>query len=581
VLLLLVIVAATTTLTLGLVLHEETIRPYAQTRAATAGPDLVAISDSNQQGVTTSADLAALRALTHAPTVADHSGPFPVTTAILRVRGITAGAEVEGRDQAAATVDQPKVTAGRWVRPGGVVVERAFAAALGVQPGSSITLNDRPFQVVGTAVTAAFVPFPQTCFDGCDDTRPPLTSSNIGLMWVTRADARSLVTSAAPLSYFLNLRLRDPSHASTFGAAASDSSTAPDLVSWQQFGQQDGNLVDSEQLVMLVGSWLLALLALASVAVLVGGRMADQMRRVGLLKAVGGTPSMVARVLMTENLTLALVAAVVGLSVGWFVAPLMSGPGAGLLGASGSPRLSLPTVCAVVGVALTVAAVASLLPAVRAARTSTVHALADSARQPGRRAWLIWVSARLPVPLMLAVRLAARRLGRIVLSALSIAVTVTGIVAVLLAHASLKVSQTGLSGLVDPRAQRRDQVLLIITVMLVGLAAINTIFIARAMVVDSRRTSALSRALGVTPYNVAAGLAAAQVIPALAGALVGIPGGIGLVDAVKQGTMVYPPSWQLIAVVIGTVVAVAALTAIPARIGARRPPAPVLQSELT
>ncbi len=41
---------------------------------------------------------------------------------------------------------------------------------------------------------------------------------------------------------------------------------------------------------MLVGSWLLAILAVASVAVLVGGRMAEQLRRVGLLKAVGCTP---------------------------------------------------------------------------------------------------------------------------------------------------------------------------------------------------------------------------------------------------------------------------------------------------
>ena len=40
--LLVVIMAATTTLTLGLVLHGETSRPYEQTRVATAGPDVVA-----------------------------------------------------------------------------------------------------------------------------------------------------------------------------------------------------------------------------------------------------------------------------------------------------------------------------------------------------------------------------------------------------------------------------------------------------------------------------------------------------------------------------------------------------------
>ena len=42
VLLLLAITAATTTLTLGLVLHGVTSQPYQQTRAATNGPDVVA-----------------------------------------------------------------------------------------------------------------------------------------------------------------------------------------------------------------------------------------------------------------------------------------------------------------------------------------------------------------------------------------------------------------------------------------------------------------------------------------------------------------------------------------------------------
>jgi putative ABC transport system permease protein len=39
------------------------------------------------------------------------------------------------------------------------------------------------------------------------------------------------------------------------------------------------------------------------------------------------------------------------------------------------------------------------------------------------------------------------------------------------------------------------------------------------------------------------------------------------------------PAWALVAVVLGTLVVVAGLTAIPARIGARRPVAEILQSE--
>ena len=168
-----------------------------------------------------------------------------------------------------------------------------------------------------------------------------------------------------------------------------------------------------------------ALLAVASVAVLVGGRMAEQTRRVGLLKAVGGTPGLVAAALLAENLVLALLAAAAGLAAGWLAAPLLTNPGAALVGTPGAPSLTAPR-RAGGGVALAVALAATLVPAIRAARTSTVSALADAARPPRRRARLIAISARLPVPLLLGLRLVARRPRRALLSAASIAVTVTG-----------------------------------------------------------------------------------------------------------------------------------------------------------
>ncbi len=85
----------------------------------------------------------------------------------------------------------------------------------------------------------------------------------------------------------------------------------------------------------------------------------------------------------------------------------------------------------VAAVALAVALLATFVPAVRAARTSTVAALADAARTPRRRAGLIAASRRLPVPLLLGLRLAARRPRRLVLSAASITITVAMIVGVL------------------------------------------------------------------------------------------------------------------------------------------------------
>jgi putative ABC transport system permease protein len=587
VLLLLAITAATTTLTLGLVLHGVTSQPYQQTRAATAGPDVVAGLFPPAPKPISSAELTRLMALAHAPGVTGHSGPYPVTWAILRARGITGGAEAEGRDPAPAPVDQPRLIQGSWVRSGGVVVERSFADALRISTGDRITLNGRSFRVAGVAVTAADTPYPQLCSNGCDLNTPQLSATNPGLIWLTRADARRLATPAEPLTYFLNLKLSDPARADAFTSAynnqtaSNPDSAGPFLNSWSDISRQDANMVMNEQRVMLVSSWLLGLLAIASVTVLVGGRMADQTRRVGLLKAVGGTPKLITAVLLAEYLFLALVAAAAGLVAGWLAAPLLTSPGTGLIGAAGAPPMTVSTAALVAAVALAVAVLATFVPAIRAARTSTVSALADAARPPRRRPLLIAVSARLPVPLLLGLRLAARRPRRAVAGMFSVAVTVSGIVAVLMAHARNSAAQLGAaSGLDNPRTDRLNQMLLVLTVMLVTLAAVNAIFITWTTALDARHSSALTRALGAPPRQVIAGLSAAQVLPALAGAILGIPGGIGLHAAVRHGgTMTYPPLWWLIAVVPGTLVVMAVLTAIPARIGARRPPGEILQSE--
>ena len=79
------------------------------------------------------------------------------------------------------------------------------------------------------------------------------------------------------------------------------------------------------------------------------------------------------------------------------------------------------------------------MPAIRAARQSTVTALNDAARTPRRRASVIRFSARLPAPLLLGTRLAARRPRRLLLSVFSIAVTTSALVAVL----SLRAASAG------------------------------------------------------------------------------------------------------------------------------------------
>jgi uncharacterized membrane-anchored protein len=84
-----------------------------------------------------------------------------------------------------------------------------------------------------------------------------------------------------------------------------------------------------------------------------------------------------------------------------------------------------------------------------------------------------------------------------------------------------------------------------------------------------------------------AALAAAQVLPAVVGAILGaFPGGLALFAAINAITggdsdrATLPSFWQRLALVAGTVIVVAALTAVPARLGGRRPVTESLQAEL-
>jgi len=185
------------------------------------------------------------------------------------------------------------------------------------------------------------------------------------------------------------------------------------------------------------------------------------------------------------------------------------------------------------------------------------------------------------VPLLLGMRLAARRPRRAALSAASIAVTVTGIIATLAFHATADQERFGGSaGLVNPVAQRDEQMLMVLTVVLLALSALNAICATWATVLDTRRPAALSRALGATPQQVSAGLSAAQVLPAVPGALIGVPLGIGLFAVANHaGLVTIPPAWWMAVAVVATLLAVAVLVAIPARVGARRLVTEILQSE--
>ncbi len=577
VLLVVMIAATTATLALALALRDVNDRPFARTRTATKGPDVVAmygVWGFSRPPAASSRSLAQFQALAHAPGVVASSGPYPLVFPTLSARGRSVQAFVVGRAAAPATVDQPLVTSGRWVRAGGAVLERAFADALGVRVGGAIRLDGRSFRVVGIALATSQAFYPE----------------GYGVVWLARADAEHLSPTARPAGYVLNLKLAHPSAAGAFAAAHAAPATSPaalqpwSLEPWQQIRSGDLKVIAVEQQVLLIASSLLSIFAVASIVVLVGARMAEQTRRVGLLKAVGGTPTLIAVILLVENLVLALIAAGIGLGVGRLLAPALTDAGNGLLGSPSSSPTTLGSAALVVLVGVGVTVLATLAPAIRGARTSTLSALNDTGRAPGRRPLLIAFSARLPVPLLLGLRLLARRTRRAVLTTISLTIASAMIVAALTVRHQM--------GLDQPSAQhhpgmlpgtflvdRVSHLVFLVTAILIVLAAISAIITTWVTVLDSQRSTALARALGATPGQIGVGLAAAQLLPALVAACLGVPLGLGLYVLANHNGNVNPPVPALLAMIPGTLAVVASLTVIPARLGARRPVAQTLGSE--
>ncbi|MFG1966756.1 ABC transporter permease [Nonomuraea sp. NPDC049028] len=570
--LLLAVTVATATMALGLSLGGVSDALYEQTRAATAGPDVVALS-----GDAGPAETAALAALADAPEVVAHHGPYRIVYADLTTRdSTTSPVVVHGFAETPGPVDRPLVTSGHWVRSGGTVLERGFATALGVGVGDRVTIAGRSYPVLGIAVTAATSIYPWAAQIGPGG--GPSDAS--GLAWMTRSDARALAASHdLSVTTAVDLKLRDPAATEAFIDAHSDTTVRVNFHSWQFKETQDLVILRNSQPILVVGSWLLSFLAITGVAALAAGRAVEQTRRAGLLKAVGATPALIATVLLTEYLALALVGDTLGLVIARLTAPAIASPTASRIGDVGGPDGA--TLVTATALAVAVAVLSTLRPTLRAMRTATVTALTATARRPRHRPRLTALSALLPTPLLLGLRLTARRPGRAVLQACSTATTVIAIVALLTIYVQPErgYGLDGSSVLPNLRGEHDRRLMLAVTILLIALAIVNTLTFTWTTAMEARANMAIARTLGATPGQITAGLSTAQMLPSLPGAIVGIPLGIGLLSLFTARNAVEPPSFWLLGAALATLLATAALTALPARLAARRPVARALSAE--
>ncbi|MFD6414582.1 FtsX-like permease family protein, partial [Nocardia asteroides] len=359
------------------------------------------------------------------------------------------------------------------------------------------------------------------------------------------ADTRAAAGDTSGV-YLFHLKLKDPAATLTWRETVfTDERRGPEWVNthhWQGILRTDASMIKFAQPALVVGGWLLASAALVTLAALAAVRATRDNRRAGLLKAVGAGPGHVAAVLLAQYLLLTVVATALGLTAGTLAAPELADPGAGLLNTVSGPTTD--TVVAAVFLAVLVSLAGTLGPVVRAARSSTVHSLADSAHLSTHHPRLNAMTAYLPTALLLGIRLLARRPGRAALTAIGTATTTLLITAVLAFHAAPDTSTAYAPD--NPLAARNlvtSQALHGVTLVLVALSALNTIFLGWSTAVQARRALAITRTLGATPRQVVTALCAAQLLPALPGLVVGMPSGLLVYWLVSPEMAMPPTTW--------------------------------------
>ncbi len=565
ILLVVAIGAATATLTLGSALNAVAASSYQQTRAATGGPDATAEPLGTGDAV-----LPDLERVANNPDTIAHSGPFPIRYTTMTAAGRTVRTVVEGRDRPPATVDQPLILDGSWIGPGAAVVEHGFAVALGLHVGDTVTVEGTSFRVAGTAITASRSAYPSA---GWRVPGQGVATESAGLIWVERA----AVTN--PQTYSLKVRIADPEDSRAY---THQWGPGLNMLRWQNFEERYRQQNRDAQLTLKIGGWMLNVLSIAGVLGIVAGRIIGRRRRVGVLKALGAGPALIALVHLTEYLVIALTAAAAGLVAGWFAAPALFRPNAGLIGTASAAPPTAQALAAAVALAVAIAAAATVVPVLRATTTSTAHALADAAAPPRRRRWRVALSRRLPAALLIGVRINARRPRRARLVTVNAFVTMFALSAVLMLLAQSGTHRVDLGAgteLPDVRGAATVRAGFLVAAVICALALFNTIVSTWSAVLDARHPLAVARTLGATPLQAGAGLAIAQVLPALPGVLAGVPAGIGLYkffDA--SGTHRYATVTELLMTALAVILAIVALTAVPALLAARRPVADTLES---
>ncbi len=558
--------AAAATVVLALEIGATGRDPWQRTFEAAHGADVLAFTRTED-------DAHAVAAAAGVAEAAEPVPAFPVDMRIADSSGSAVAVDLAGLDSS-PSVNIPVVTEGAAPGGPGIVLERSFAQGLGLRPGMTVSLSTEAastdLEIVGTAIVPS---------------QPRYPRQNPGLAWVDRAVLEQLVPDRTAWHWTQAVRLEDPDRAGAFVEALGRSLADQVFLSTRD-EQEELALLDSQPISLLASAYALMLLVvvLAVAAILVGARVRQQAREIGLLKAVGLTPRQVGRVFAVESAVLGAVGVLLGFFVGAALAPALArNVSSTLLGpptAAADPWHAV----AAAGPVLVVLVAGTWVSTRRRTRLGVVNAIQAGTAAPASRTLtvrligLLGVSA--PVDLGLRSIVAVRSRAAMLLAALT--VTGAAVVFALSMQASLDARPAGVASDVPDGlpvlAYTLDAVLLII-------ASLSLIAVALLSIRERMREFGTLKTLGFTPGQINLSLTVSHVVLALVAGILAIPLGIGIFIALHTlaggspaDRVLAPPIW-LAATALGLVVLATAAISLPAAIATRAGVAETLRYE--
>ncbi len=409
------------------------------------------ISSSTTAPAVTDAQLAATAA---AGGVTASAGPWPVAGFALRGKGgVFGGLLASGRPTPTDTIDRVTILAGRWwAAPGEIVLDQDTATLLDVGLGASVPLlpDPNPDKRFGRTPPAGggtpVLPAPDA---SARPTTPgtSVTATVVGIAasvstpdvagWLSPSDILTLVGPDAPPDRQMLYRVDPAASAADLTAALAritDGVSADDVVSSVTYLQTKSDVESVAQLYVpvLLAFSIFALLAAAfTIANVVGGIVLNSYRDIGVMKAIGFTPTQVTAILLTQILVPVVFGTVLGVVAGVIASQPLVARTAQSFGLPGAVAVSPSVVVVVLAVSVGVCLLAAIGPAIDAGRLSAIGAItrgtAPSRRSDGGRLRRLGLRLPLGIPSRLGV---AAGVAHPVRAAMTLGALVVGVAAV-------------------------------------------------------------------------------------------------------------------------------------------------------